>query len=199
LNFGSRSVGSPEVAEILALALVLRKNNEGRSALLAVPLRLGFMNSMRLLSSLPLRLIVGYGFLNHGYSKLIHGPDKFAVILRGLHVPAPHIAAWMTIGVEVFGGLAVLLGAFVALFSVPMAAVLIVAIVTVHLPFGFSSVKLIAVGPTGPVLGPPGYETNLLYLACLAALVLSGPSPLSVDAYLRRRRALHTNAIAQTP
>jgi putative oxidoreductase len=157
------------------------------------------VKSMRHLASLPLRLIVGYGFLNHGYAKLIHGPDKFAMILSGLHVPAPHIAAWMTIGVEVFGGLGVLLGAFVALLSVPMAAVLIVAIVTVHLHFGFSSVKLLAVGPTGPVLGPPGYETNLLYLACLAALVLSGPSPLSVDAYLRRRRALQRNALAQKP
>jgi putative oxidoreductase len=157
------------------------------------------MNSMRLLSSLPLRLIVGYGFLNHGYSKLAHGADKFAIILHGLHVPAPHIAAWMTIGVELFGGLAVLLGAFVVPFSVPMAGVLIVAMVTAQLPFGFSSIKLVGVGPTGPMFGPPGYETNLLYLACLAALVLSGSSPLSVDAYLRRRGELRKNAIAQTP
>jgi putative oxidoreductase len=157
------------------------------------------LNSLRLPPALPLRLIVGFGFLNHGYSKLIHGPDKFAVILSGLHIPAPHIAAWMTIGVELFGGLAVLLGAFVAVFSVPMAAVLIVAMVTVHLPFGFSSVKLTGVGPSGPMFGPPGYETVLLYLACLVALVVSGSGPLSVDAYLRRRRALRTNAIAQTP
>lgn len=27
--------------------------------------------------------------------------------------------------------------------------------------------------------GPPGYELNLLYLACLAALVLGGSGPLA--------------------
>jgi putative oxidoreductase len=28
----------------------------------------------------------------------------------------------------------------------------------VHLPYGFSSIKLIAVGATGAQFGPPGYE-----------------------------------------
>jgi putative oxidoreductase len=38
--------------------------------------------------------------------------------------------------------------------------------------------------------GPPGYECDLLYIACILALVLSGPSPLSIDAYrLRKGRA----------
>ena len=27
--------------------------------------------------ALPLRLIVGYGFMEHGYAKLAHGPDSF--------------------------------------------------------------------------------------------------------------------------
>jgi putative oxidoreductase len=146
------------------------------------------MNSLRTFSLLPLRLLVGFGFMQHGYSKLIHGPDVFATILQNLHVPAPHIAAWLTIAVELLGGLAVLVGAFVTLFSLPMAVVLIVAVLTVHIPFGFSSIKLIAVGPSGPVFGPPGYELNLLYLASLIALVLNGPDPLAVDAYLRRKR-----------
>jgi len=38
-------------------------------------------------------------------------------------VPAPHLMAWLTILTELIGGLAVLLGAFVALVSLPMAAV----------------------------------------------------------------------------
>jgi len=42
----------------------------------------------------------------------------------------------------------------------------------VHLPYGFSSVKLVAVTAAGPQFGPPGYECNLLYLACLATQVL---------------------------
>jgi putative oxidoreductase len=146
-------------------------------------------NTVRPLALLPLRLVVGFGFVQHGYSKLTHGPAAFATILSELHVPLPHIAAFATIATELLGGLAVLLGAFVVLFSVPLAVVLIVAIITVHLPFGFSSIKLIAVGASGPVFGPPGYEVNLLYLAALAALVLGGPTLYSIDAYLQRSRA----------
>src|SRR4051794_9560777 len=129
---------------------------------------------------IPLRLIVGYGFLAHGYAKLVKGPDVFAGILHAIGVPAPHLMAWLTILIEVFGGVAVLLGAFVPLVSVPMAAVLLVAMFTVHLPYGFSSINLIAVTAAGAVFGPPGYETDLLYLACLAALVAGGSGPLAI-------------------
>jgi len=136
---------------------------------------------------IPLRLIVGYGFMAHGFAKLSKGPDAFADILQAIGVPASHLMAWSTILVELLGGLAVLLGAFVALVSLPMAAVLLVAIFTVHLPYGFSSIKLMAVTSAGAQFGPPGYETNLLYLACLAALVLGGSGPLAIDGLIRRR------------
>jgi putative oxidoreductase len=136
---------------------------------------------------IPLRLIVGYGFMQHGFAKLSKGPEAFAAILHAIGVPAPHLMAWLTILVEVLGGLAVLLGALVPLASLPMAAVLLVAIFTVHLPYGFSSIKLISVTSGHAQLGPPGYETNLLYLACLAALVLGGSGPLAIDGYLKRK------------
>jgi putative oxidoreductase len=137
---------------------------------------------------LPLRAIVGFGFMQHGFAKLSRGPDSFAAILHAMNVPAPHFMAWATILVELLGGLAVLLGAFVPLVSLPMAMVLLVAMFTVHLPFGFSSIKLVAVTEAGPQFGPPGYETVLLYLACLAALVLGGPGPLSIDGEINRVR-----------
>jgi hypothetical protein len=41
-------------------------------------------------SPIPLRLIVGYGFMQHGSAKLSRGPDTFAAILQGMGVPAPH-------------------------------------------------------------------------------------------------------------
>ena len=138
---------------------------------------------------LPLRLIVGYGFMEHGLAKLGRGADHFAVILQAIGVPAPHLLAWATILVEVFGGLAILLGAFVALASVPMTVVLLVAIFTVHLPYGFSSIKLMSVTAAGAHFGQPGYECDLLYLACLAALVLGGAGPFAIDGWwLRRQR-----------
>jgi putative oxidoreductase len=137
---------------------------------------------------LVLRAIVGYGFMAHGFAKLSKGPNAFAAILDAIGVPAPHFMAWATILVEWFGGFAVLLGAFVWLFSVPMAAVLLVAMFTVHLPYGFSSIKLLAVTDRGAQFGPPGYETDLLYIACLAALVLGGSGPLSIGGLIARRR-----------
>jgi len=136
---------------------------------------------------IPLRLIVGYGFMAHGFTKLFKGPDAFADILQAIGVLAPHFMVWSTILVELLGGLAIFLGAFVAIVSLPMAAVLLVAIFTVHLPYGFSSIKLMAVTSAGAQFGPPGYETNLLYLACLAALVLGGSGPLAIDGLIRRR------------
>jgi putative oxidoreductase len=135
---------------------------------------------------IPLRMMVGFGFMEHGLAKLARGPDAFASILQALAVPTPHLMTWATILTEMFGGLAILLGAFVVLVSLPMAALLLVAIFTVHLPYGFSSIKLMAVTPAGAQFGPPGYECNLLYLACLATLVLGGPGPLAIDSFIRK-------------
>jgi putative oxidoreductase len=39
----------------------------------------------------------------------------------------------------------------------------------------------------GAQFGPPGFETDLLYLACLAALVLGGSGPLAIDGLLSTR------------
>jgi putative oxidoreductase len=140
-------------------------------------------------SAIPLRLIVGFGFMEPGYAKLARGPEAFIAVLHALGVPAPFLLGWATIIVEVVGGLLILLGAVVPLATVPMAAVLLVAIFTVHLPNGFSSIKLQSVDATGAHFGQPGYETDLLYLAALVALCLGGAGPFSVDGILSRRRA----------
>ena len=105
-----------------------------------------------------MRLIVGYGFMQHGFAKMSRGPDAFAAILHALGVPAPHFTAWVSI------------------------------LTTVHLPNGFSSIKLIAVTAAGPQFGPVGYEVNVLYLACLAGLVLGGSGPFAVDDFFQRAR-----------
>jgi putative oxidoreductase len=136
----------------------------------------------------PLRLMVGFGFMEHGYSKLVKGPEAFASILHVLGVPAPHWMAWLTIMTELLGGFAVLLGAFIPLVSVPMAIVLLTAMFSVHWRYGFSSIKLVAVTPAGVTFGPPGYDCDLLYLACLVALVLLGSGPISVDTAFPRKR-----------
>src|SRR6516162_6082292 len=161
----------------------LERDGSSRLAFLARP-------SIAVWAAIPLRLIVGYGFMEHGFAKLSKGPEAFAAILHAIGVPAPHLMAWLTILTELIGGLAVLLGAFIPIVSLPMAAVLLVAMLTVHLPYGFSSIKLLAVTATGAQFGPPGSETDLLYLACLTALVLGGSGPLAIDGLLAKRREI---------
>jgi putative oxidoreductase len=137
---------------------------------------------------IPLRLIVGYGFMQHGFAKFSKGPKAFAAILHAIGVPAPNLVRWLTILIEFFGGLAVLLGALVPLVSLPMTAILLVAMVTVHLPYGFSSIKIMSVTAGRAQFGPPGYEVDLLCIACLATLVLGGSGPMAIDGYLRKKR-----------
>jgi putative oxidoreductase len=149
-------------------------------------------------SPIPLRLIVGYGFMQHGLAKLSRGPDMFAAILQSMGVPAPHFMAWLTIVTELLGGLAVLLGAFVTIVSVPMMAVLLMAMFKVHLPYGFSSIKLLAVTTTGAKFGPVGYEVILLYVACIAALIIGGSGPFAIDGLISKRLSAPTRT-SRTP
>src|SRR5258708_8579463 len=76
-------------------------------------------------AAMPLRLIVGYGFAEHGFAKLLRGPDNFAGLLHALGVPMAHVFAGITILTEILGGILVLAGALVPLVSIPMAIVLL--------------------------------------------------------------------------
>jgi putative oxidoreductase len=137
---------------------------------------------------LPLRLIVGYGFMAHGIAKWSRGPAAFSRLLDQIGVPMPLATAWLVTLLEVFGGLAILVGLFVSLVSIPLIASTAVAMFTVQIRYGFSSVNTIGLTDSGPVFGPPGYEINVLYIASLLALALLGPTRLSVDDWLARRR-----------
>ena len=50
--------------------------------------------------ALPLRLMVGYGFLEHGYAKLARGPDVFIGILHAIGRPFSFFLGWATILIE---------------------------------------------------------------------------------------------------
>jgi len=165
----------------------LEREGSSRSAFFSRGLAFLAGPSVAVWAPIPLRLIVGYGFMEHGFAKLSKGPEVFAAILHAIGVPAPHLMAWITILTELIGGLAVLLGAFVPLVSLPMAGLLFVAMLSVHLPYGFSSIKLLSVTSGRAQFGPPGYEVDLLYLACLAALVFGGSGPMAIDNYLRKK------------
>ncbi|HEY4133300.1 MAG TPA: DoxX family protein [Gemmatimonadaceae bacterium] len=141
------------------------------------------------LAIVPLRVIVGFGFIAHGYAKFSRGPGNFAKLLQQIHVPFPVPSAWMVTGLELVGGFAILVGVGVMLFSIPLIASMLVAMLQLQLRYGFSSVNTIGLTPDGPLFGPPGYEINLLYIAALILLAVVGPGPLSLYE-LRRARAM---------
>ena len=135
----------------------------------------------------PLRLVMGVGFIVHGWAKWSRGPAGFAKLLHQIGVPLPDFTAWAVTVIELAGGFALIIGAFVAIVSIPLIVSMFVAMVTVNGRYGFSAIKTIGLNENGPVFGPPGYEINLLYIAGLLVLVLIGPGAWSIDQWRERR------------
>ena len=140
---------------------------------------------------IPIRMILGVGFMVHGWAKWSRGSEVFAELLRQVDVPWPLANARLVTLFEISGGLALLMGAFVAIASIPLILSMLGAMFTVNIKYGFRAVNTIGLTPDGPQFGPPGYEINLLYIAGLVALILGGAGPLSIDALRSRRRQRH--------
>ncbi len=147
-------------------------------------------NALSKWAPLPLRLIIGFGFVYHGFPKLFSagGHDMFVGMLQSIGVPAAEMMAWAVGSVELLGGIALIAGAFVSTASIPLIIDMLVAMFSVHLSNGFNFMHITGMTDAGPVFGMPGYEVNLLYIAGLLALFLRGPSHLSVDEALAKRR-----------
>ena len=106
----------------------------------------------------------------------------------------------MSTFIEILGGLAILAGAFVAVVSIPLIVMMLVAMFTVHLRYGFSAINTIGLTADGPQFGPPGYEVNLLYIAGLLALILGGAGPF-VDrwvAHTQKARSCGSTFVIRT-
>jgi putative oxidoreductase len=135
-----------------------------------------------------LRSIIGFGYMAHGWAKLSRGPAGFEKLLIYTGVPFPHFTSWLVPFIELFGGFVILLGAFVTVVSIPLIITQLVAMFTVQIKYGFSSVNTIGLTPNGPVFGPPGFEINLLYIAGLISLLLTGAGTFSIDAVRGRKK-----------
>jgi uncharacterized membrane protein len=77
---------------------------------------------------LPIRVVLGVGFLLHGLAKWHRGPAKFGLLLQQAGVPFPLHTAWLVTFLEVFGGAALIAGVLVTLVSVPLIISMVVAI-----------------------------------------------------------------------
>jgi putative oxidoreductase len=132
---------------------------------------------------LPLRLLLGIGFIVHGAPKLTAaGHEGFTAMLGQIGVGAPGLMAWVVGGVEFLGGIALVIGLFTAEAAVLLGVDMLVAMFKVHLAHGFSAIQITGTTPDGsPIFGMAGAEVNLLYLAALLALFIGGAGPLALE------------------
>ena len=145
---------------------------------------------------LPIRIVLGIGFIYHGFPKLFsaEGHQMFEGMLTQSGVPAPNIMSYLVGVVEFFGGLILIAGAYVGAVSILLIIDMLVAAFLVHLPNGFNFIHITGMADSGPTFGMPGYEVILLYIAGLLALLLGGAGALSVDdAWSRKSRSVMTD------
>jgi putative oxidoreductase len=141
-----------------------------------------------------LRLAIGAVFVAHGAQKLFGiwgggGPTGTAAFFAQLGLtPAYPLALFVGI-VELVGGLLLMAGAFTLITAAALTMNMLVAVWTVHLASGFFLNWTNAPGQGH------GYEFNLVLIAVLVSLMLTGPGALSFDRY--RAQAAETDALGR--
>ena len=121
-----------------------------------------------------LRVAVGAVFAAHGAMKLFQiGPEALAGSFASIGIPLAAVNAWLVIAIELLGGAAMIAGLGTRVVAALFAAVMVVAIGTVHGQHGFFL--------------PNGYEYNLVLLAATIALALQGAGAFALDNVISTR------------
>ncbi|HLV26353.1 MAG TPA: DoxX family protein [Gemmatimonadales bacterium] len=131
------------------------------------------------LGLLALRIGLGSVMIVHGAQKLFGmfgggGLEGTTQFFASLGIPMAGAAALLVGLVEFAGGIAVVLGAWTHIVVLLMAIDMLVAIVTVHLPNGFT--------------GQGGYEFNFVLFLVAMTLFFVGPGHYSIDGMRRSGR-----------
>ena len=127
----------------------------------------GWIGSAGLLG---LRLVMGTAFVFHGWPK-IQNPFGW----MGPEAAMPGFLVALAAVAEFGGGLGLIVGFATRLAALGIAAVMTVAIFSVHVPQGDPFVG------NGP---GPSYELAAVYLACAVVFLLLGPGRYALDALL---------------
>jgi putative oxidoreductase len=126
-----------------------------------------YLQSLALLFA---RVVVAYGFYEPAMMKW--GDIKSVAEWFGsMGIPFPTLNAYMAASTEALGVVLLTLGLLTRFISIPLIVVMIVAIVTVHLPHGFSA-------------GDNGFEIPLYYMLFLLLFVSHGAGKFSLDRVL---------------
>ncbi len=97
-------------------------------------------------------------------------------VVRFDGMPFPALNAYMAATTELAGAMLLTLGLFTRLISIPLMVVMVVAIVAIHLPHGFSA-------------GGNGFEIPLYYLIMLFVLLAHGGGRFSLDRVIFKEEA----------
>jgi len=121
-----------------------------------------------------LRVVLGAIMAYHGFKKFDNGIEGFEAMLKGLDVPLPELAAPLTAGVELVGGILLIVGLATRISAAAIFLVLVGAVWLVTFDLGLIS----EIGEM------PGMERDFSIMVGLAAVFLLGPGRLSVDEML---------------
>lgn len=119
------------------------------------------------------RISIGVVFIESGWGKL-HHLEKVVEFFTSLGIPAAHLQAPFVAGVELVGGLLVLLGLGTRVASVPLIGTMVVAILTAK---------------RGDIHGASDllFMPEFLFIVLLLWLIARGAGAVSVDQILAKR------------
>lgn len=118
------------------------------------------------MGALLLRVVLGITFFVHGVSKLQGGIENTAGWFSSIGIPG--ILAYVVAGIELIGGVALIVGLGTRVVSALMALIMVGAIVKVKLSTGFMG----------------GYELDLVLMVIAIYLAMNGSSMISLDSKL---------------
>ncbi|MBA1438493.1 MAG: DoxX family protein [Epsilonproteobacteria bacterium] len=121
------------------------------------------------------RFAVAYGFYEPAMMKW-SDIEAVAQWFGSMGIPLPTLNAYMAASTEITGVVLLTLGLFTRFISIPLIVVMIVAIVTVHLPNGFQA-------------GENGFEIPLYYILFLLIFFSHGAGRFSLDGIIFKQKA----------
>ncbi|MFJ4076114.1 MULTISPECIES: DoxX family protein [unclassified Curtobacterium] len=128
-----------------------------------------------------LRIVLGVVFIAHGAQKFAQGIPNVAQGFSGMGVPLADVAAPLVAGLELVGGVLLVLGVATRVVGVLLAVDMVVAGLLAHASSGFYSQD-------------GGFEYVLVLAVGSLVVALTGPGRFSLDAVFlassRRRRGV---------
>lgn len=124
------------------------------------------------------RITIGYAFFLTGRGKLAN-LDQFTGFLSDLGVPFAAAQAPVVAGLELVGGICLVVGLLTRLMGGALAGTMVVALLTADLQVFLSA--WLPTGDVGPLDVAPW-----VFLLLLSWLVLYGPGKLSLDTLLKK-------------